>query len=395
MKKAIQLGAGNIGRGFIGALLAQAGYETVFADVNATIIGKLNTDRRYTVHVMDTECEDLVIENVRGVDSTTPAAVEEIASADLVTTAVGPAILPRIAPTIALAIEARRLQANTAPLNIIACENAVRATSQLKEAVYGSLSSAAAIFADAYIGFADCAVDRIVPPVTSENPLDVVVERYFEWDVERGGFVGEPPAIAGMTLVDSLPAYVERKLFTLNTGHAIAAYLGLLRGHRTIADAIADRDVCKIVQQAMQESGEALIRKYSFEPQLHQAYIQKILTRFTNPHLHDDVTRVGREPLRKLSAGDRLIKPMLTAHEYGLPVKHLIVGIAAALCCENGGDAQSVELQRRIEADGVRQTVTAVTGIEDTRLLERIEMMYRALRLQMTIGSVDLMTLVA
>lgn len=53
MKKAIQFGAGNIGRGFIGALLAEAGYHVVFADVNEAVIDKINADGTYTVHVMD------------------------------------------------------------------------------------------------------------------------------------------------------------------------------------------------------------------------------------------------------------------------------------------------------------------------------------------------------
>ena len=69
MKKAVQFGAGNIGRGFIGALLSQSGYHVVFADVVDKIIDKINEDKTYTVHVMDVECEDQKIENISGVNS--------------------------------------------------------------------------------------------------------------------------------------------------------------------------------------------------------------------------------------------------------------------------------------------------------------------------------------
>ena len=146
-------------------------------------------------------------------------------------------------------------------MNIIACENAIRGTSQLKKAVYENLSEEGKAFADEYVGFPDCAVDRIVPPVKSENFIDVVVEEYYEWDVERASFKGEIPEIKGMTLVDDLMAYIERKLFTLNTGHCITSYLGKLRGFPTIDAAIADEEIYDIVSKAMKESGDGLIKK--------------------------------------------------------------------------------------------------------------------------------------
>ena len=288
MKKAVQFGAGNIGRGFIGALLSQSGYHVVFADVVDKIIDKINEDKTYTVHVMDVECEDQKIENISGVNSTKPEAVDEIASADLVTTAVGLVILPRIAPTIAAAIEKRMADGNKEPMNIIACENAIRGTSQLKKAVYENLSEEGKAFADEYVGFPDCAVDRIVPPVKSENFIDVVVEEYYEWDVERASFKGEIPEIKGMTLVDDLMAYIERKLFTLNTGHCITAYLGNYKGYKTIDESIADDEIFKTVKKAMQQSGMALVNKYGFDKDAHFKYIDKILNRFKNPYLVDD-----------------------------------------------------------------------------------------------------------
>lgn len=379
MKKAVQFGAGNIGRGFIGALLSQSGYQVVFADVAEAIIDKINEDKTYTVHVMDVDCKDQKIENISGVNSTKPEAIDEIASADLVTTAVGLVILPRIAPTIAQAIEKRMENGVKEPMNMIACENAIRGTSQLKKAVYENLSDAGKAYADEYVGFADCAVDRIVPPVKSENFIDVVVEEYFEWDVEKSGLKGELPQIEGMTLVDDLMAYIERKLFTLNTGHCITAYLGNLRGIPTIDKAIADEEIFGIVLAAMKESGAGLIKKYGFDPEKHAAYIKKIIGRFKNPYLQDDVTRVGREPLRKLSPTDRLIKPMMTAAGYGLPVDHLVIGAGAALHYDNPNDKQSVELQEKIGAQGVRAAAAEITGLTDEGLLDAIVAEYEKL----------------
>ena len=379
MKKAVQFGAGNIGRGFIGALLSQAGYQVTFADVAEPVIDKINADKTYTVHVMDVQREDQTITGIRGVNSTKPEAIQAIAEAELVTTAVGLVILPRIAPAIAAAIEKRQADGVKEPMNIIACENAIRATSQLKEAVYGALSEEGKAYADEYVGFPDCAVDRIVPPVKSENFIDVVVESYFEWDVERSGFRGEIPEIPGMSLVDDLMAYIERKLFTLNTGHCITAYLGKLRGLPTIDKAIADPDVFATVYAAMQESGAGLIKKHGFDAEKHAAYIDKIIGRFKNPYLQDDVTRVGREPLRKLSPSDRLIKPWTTAAGYGLPVGHLITGVGAALRYDNPEDKQSVELQAKIAEKGVRAAAAEVTGLANEGLLEAIVAEYNKL----------------
>lgn len=368
MKKAIQFGAGNIGRGFIGAVLERGGYHVVFADVNQTVIDRINNDGAYTVHIMDVECVDQKISNISGVNSTTPEIVSEIADprTEIITTAVGVVILPRIAPSIAKGIAARCKAGIKHPLNIIACENAVRATSQLKEHVSALLGDEERKYCDEFVGFADCSVDRIVPPVRSENPIDVVVEKYYEWNVEEKSFVGEVPHIEGMNLADNLIAYIERKLFTLNTGHAITAYTGKMMGYQTIDAAISDTKIYELVKAAMQESGLGLIAKYGFDKDTHFAYIDKIIKRFKNPYLKDDVTRVGREPLRKLSPTDRLIKPMATAREAGIETPHLLLGIGAALHFTNAEDPQAVEMQKVISEKGLGVATAQFTGFSSS-----------------------------
>ena len=376
MKTAIQFGAGNIGRGFIGMLLAQAGYRVIFADVSEVIIDRLAADQKYTVHVMDTEVEDVEITNITGILSNGSEIIDEIAKADVLTTAVGLRVLGFIAPAIAKGIQKRIADGLEAPLNIIACENAIRATSQLKEHVYGILSDEEKSFCEKYVGFADCSVDRIVPPVRSENPVDVVVEKYCEWNVEKASLKGEIPEIPGMNLADNLMAYIQRKLFTLNTGHCITAYTGILAGHKTIDQAISDPKIYDLVKAAMTQSGDGLIQRFGFDKDAHYKYIDKIINRFKNPYLKDDVTRVGREPLRKLSADDRLVSPLTTAMSYGLPVDKLVLGIGAALRYNNPEDAQSTELQEKIAAKGVSGAFSEISGLTDHALLEQVTKAY-------------------
>lgn len=363
MKLAVQFGAGNIGRGFIGAVLAKSGYQVVFADVVKDLVDRINADRQYTVHIKDVDSEDILISGVSAVDSSTDAVVEKIKEAELITTAVGLRILQFIAPAIAKGIVARKEAGIEAPLNIIACENGLMASSRLKEAVLSHLDEAQAAWCTEHVGFPDCSVDRIVPPVRSENPIDVAVEKYYEWNVEEKAFVGPAPKIDGMNLADNLLAYIERKLFTLNTSHAITAYVGKMKGRQTIGESIEVPEIFDLVHAAMQQSGEALVKQFGFDHEAHFKYIEKIIKRFRNPYLKDDVNRVGREPLRKLSADDRLIKPIMTAKSFGLPYDKLLLGVGAALHFDNPEDPQSVQLMQKIKSEGLEATIAEVTGI--------------------------------
>lgn len=381
MKKAIQFGAGNIGRGFIGALLAKSGYHVVFADVNEAIINKINEDKEYTINIMDVQCFEEKINNISGVLSTSKDILEEIKNSNIITTAVGSLVLPKIAITIAEGIKARKENNIEEYLNIIACENAVNASSQLKEEIVKYLNEKELEYLEKYIGFPNCSVDRIVPPVKSENILDVVVENFHEWNVEKTAFKGEIPSIEGMNLVDNLVAYIERKLFTLNTGHAITAYFGYLKGYKTIDESINDEKIYNFVRKAMIESGEALIAKYGFDRESHIKYIDKIISRFKNPYLKDDVARVGREPLRKLNKNDRLIKPLITARLYNIDSENLLLGVGAAMHYKNEEDEQSVKLQSLIKSKGVKGSLSEVAKIpEDSEILIKIEDYYNQVR---------------
>ena len=377
MKLAIQFGAGNIGRGFIGKLLSEAGYRVYFADINKAVIQELHNKKEYVVEVVGSNYAEEVVKNVDGVLSTDEKLLELISEAEIITTAVGPNVLRIIAKTVADGLTAKFNSGNREYLNIIACENMIKGSTFLKEEVYNHLEDGVKSYADKYVGFPDSAVDRIVPPMEeSDDLLRVRVEEFQEWIVDKTLFKGGIPEINGMQTTDNLMAFVERKLFTLNTGHAITAYLGVLKGYETVKESIEDEEIQKLVVSAMKESGEVLINRYGFDRETHYKYIDKILGRFKNPYLKDEVKRVGREPLRKLSFNDRLIKPLRGTMEYNLKNDNLIYGIAAALLYNNEEDGQSVELQEKISKEGIEEAVREVTCLEDSSQIFKIVKTY-------------------
>ncbi|GLR75637.1 mannitol-1-phosphate 5-dehydrogenase [Aliivibrio sifiae] len=380
--KAVHFGAGNIGRGFIGKVLSDSNVAVTFADVDAPLVDQLSHDQSYKVKVVGSECQIETVTHVTAVNSTSDDVIERIVKTDLVTTAVGPNVLDIIAKTIAKGL-ARRFDANNeSPLNIIACENMVRGTTHLKNEVYSHLDESYHTRCNELVGFVDSAVDRIVPPSESANDdlLEVTVESFSEWIVDEQQFKGGAPEIAGMEKTNNLMAFVERKLFTLNTGHCITAYLGSLKGHETVRDAIQDPEIRAEVKTAMEESGEVLIRRYGFDKELHAAYIEKILGRFANPYLRDEIDRVARQPIRKLGKNDRLIKPLLGTIEYGTENKTLLKGIAAAFKYVNNTDPQAVELQTRLCESGLKATLAYYTGLtENSSEAKKIEAIFNTL----------------
>ena len=359
--KAVHFGAGNIGRGFIGLILGAANYEVCFVDVNRELVEQLRTRKSYKVALATDEQETVVVSGVTAIDGTeldTVAAA--VAEADLVTTAVGVAALKHVAPGIARGISLR-LASGDQPLQVIACENAIGASQLLQEQVYPLLREEERAQAAAQIAFPNAAVDRIVPLQTHEDPLFVTVEPFYEWVVERK--IPAMPDIAGIHYVDELTPYIERKLFTVNTGHCTAAYHGYRLGAATIQEALRLPEVEAEVAGTLAETGELLCVKHGFDKAEHQRYIDTIIGRFRNPHLVDEVERVGRSPLRKLSSEDRLVRPARQAQDIGLAAVHLTRAMAAALRFDPAGDEDAQQLQRMIDESGAAQTLARITGL--------------------------------
>jgi mannitol-1-phosphate 5-dehydrogenase len=354
---AVHFGAGNIGRGFVAQFLHASGYEVVFADVSEDLIGALQRQSSYEVHEVGEGAQTHVVDGYRAINSATAEAdvVAEIAKADLVTTAVGARILKFVAPVLAKGLDARDPSAG--PLTVIACENAIGGSDMLAEEVRKHTAAENAVFAN-------CAIDRIVPE-QEPGKLDVTIESFFEWVVDRTPFDGAQPDIFGVTWVDDLTPFIERKLFTVNTGHATTAYHGIQRGFETIREALASPELETEVRAALDETKRLLVEKHGFSEEEQQAYIDKTIKRVTDPNLRDTCERVGRGPLRKLSRSERFIGPAAQLAERGHSAEHLLAAVGAALRFDVPEDAESVELQKLLTSGRAAEDLAAeITGLD-------------------------------
>jgi len=353
---AVHFGAGNIGRGFIGALLQDAGYHVVFADVNQELIDSMKALGSYTLTELASVPKQKLYKNFQVLNSVTETQelTQLIAKAEIVTASVGANVLGRIAPVIEAGLNQRTSQDK---LVVMACENALGASEIIKLAMQDQqLANQRAIFCNT-------AVDRIVPLQVEHSEPDVAVEPFSEWIIDSAPLAGRELNLPGATFVEDLDPFIERKLYTVNTAHLAVALIGQQFGHETVIEAMADSEVMPKVLAVIEETSAALIRKHGFDPVAHAAYVEKTLSRLSNPAIDDEIVRVGRDPLRKLSRYERLIGPAAYHAEHlGKPFSLLEV-IDAALSFQAPGDAEAARLQLFLATLSSSQFVFEVCGI--------------------------------
>ncbi len=370
MKQAVIFGAGNVGRGFIGQLYSDSGYEVTLVDVDETLIAALQERGCYTIHLVDNEkAEQVMVSPVRALNPTrqTAEVAQALANASLAATAVGARILPAIAPVVAAGI-LRRAEAGTPePLNLIICENLKDAAAVFRGMVEEHLDDASRQYSRAHVGFVDTVIGRMVPPPTPEmraqDPCLIQVEPYRELPVDRHAFIGEIPAISGMEACDNFPAYTARKLYIHNCGHAVLAYLGYLRGHEYGYEALIDPIVRPLLEQALVEARDGIVAEYGVSDVWLDAHVRDLLQRFANRTLGDTIFRLGRDPVRKLAPKDRLVGAARLAEKAGICPDALSWGIAAAYCFQPDGDPISSVLQQRIKDEGLDAVLASVSSI--------------------------------
>ena len=341
MSSIVIFGAGNIGRSFIGSIFASNGYKVIFVDAAAPLVNELNRRKSYPVIIKrgGQPDERMEISGISAIHSSDTAAVTEaLTECSLCATSVGQNALKFVVPVIAEAAKQKK-ENNLPPLDIIIAEN-IRNGAELFRSIFreNGLTGNEA-------GFVETSIGKMVPIMTGENlaedPLVLHAEEYNTLILDRNGFLNKVPDLPEIKAVSNIAAWVDRKLFIHNLGHAASAYLGYRKYPEKllVADIITDAEIRDNVRKAMKQSAAALLAEYpsDFTEDSLDEHIEDLIHRFSNRALGDSIFRVGRDLYRKLDREDRLVGAAALCLKHGLPCDAVAEVIKAALMFRASG----------------------------------------------------------
>ncbi|MDR9868426.1 mannitol-1-phosphate 5-dehydrogenase [Lactococcus cremoris] len=381
MKKAVHFGAGNIGRGFIGEILSKNGFEIYFVDTNKAIIDELNTRHSYEIGIASSSPEKISVSGVFGINNgeNPKDVIEAIAQADIVTTAIGPNILPYIAELVAKGIQKRKEENKQVQIDIIACENMIGGSEFLEKKVVEYLSDSDKVYLANYIGFPNAAVDRIVPGQKHEDLLYVEVEPFCEWVIDESQIKNKSFKLEGVHYASNLEPFIERKLFSVNSGHATVAYSSAYKGYKIILEGLQHKEILSALKGVQKETRALLLAKWPqyFTEEDLMSYHQMIISRFANPKIIDEVTRVARTPIRKLGYDERFIRPIRELNERGLSYQNHLDIVGKIFAYQDENDSQSVQLQEKLSTMDFQRLIEEVTGLSNKKIILEIELVIK------------------
>ena len=339
MPSLLQFGAGRIGRSFIAQLFSQNGYDVIFIDIDKAIIDELNSRKSYPVIIKAHTGDELIdVKNVSGIMATDKEAVENaVAAADIASVSVGQAALPAVSASIANGLIKRHDVAGIKPLDIILAENMRNADIFVMDKLKASLPKG--FPAEEMAGLIETSIGKMVPIMPEEeikkDPLKVYAEPYNTLILDKKGFKNRIPKIEGLAPKENIKAWVDRKLFIHNLGHAATAYIGNFRypNKKYIWEVLEDSFIENKVKETMLQAANVLLLLYpnDFTIAGLNEHITNLVNRFKNKALGDTVFRVGCGLERKLGTEDRIAAPLRLAHDNNLPYSGILYVFLCAL----------------------------------------------------------------
>jgi mannitol-1-phosphate 5-dehydrogenase len=395
MKKLVLFGAGKIGRSFIGQLFSRAGYEVVFIDIAVPVIHELNRRHDYNVIIKSDEYEEIIpIRNVRGVlASDSESVAEEIGTADIMATAVGINALPAVFPLIARGLLRRYTIDQDSKLDIIIAENMRDAADYFEKELKKETGPSYPF--DELIGLVETSIGKMVPIMSEKDMkkdiLQVFAEPYNTLILDKKGFKNPVPAVDGIAAKDHIKAWVDRKSFIHNLGHAATAYIGNVydRDFTYLYEALAVQDVYREVREIMLQSADILLQEYPDEFTLDGLtdHIDDLLKRFMNKVLGDTIYRVGKDVIRKLGPEDRVTGVIRKGITDNMPVNKILHALVCGIYFRaTGEDGNMFERDTHFVNDyfnkGTKYVLVHVCGFNedtDAEIIQECERIARSI----------------
>ena len=311
MAEAAIIGAGKTGRGFLARLLCETpgAYDgIVFIDKDRDLVDRLNGAGRFAVRFFGNAAEPRTVGGYRAFTWEDAGAKEALCGCEIVFVSVGGQNLPDVG---------RQLQG--LPLSaraVVTAENASHPAATLR----------------GFLGEGIPVAEGTVFCTTIEaEGLDIASENYPYFQCDGDALGGYAPRCGRIRPVAAFGDFLTRKLYTYNAASCVIAYLGFVKGYESYADAANDPEILSQLDANYAATNRALCREFGYDPADQAEFAALSRAKFTDRTIADTVARNGRDPQRKLAAGERIMGPLLLLRKYGEDSSVLERTAAAAL----------------------------------------------------------------
>lgn len=363
MKEAIIIGAGRLGKGFVGETIANSpAWNMTFIDADPVVINNLREAGSYhvTVHRSD-RIEERTISDFEAYTWEHEAITDKIIQADLIMFVIYPEKIPEAVITLMDGLKARKVKNPNQNLTIIFLTNKNHMMKEISELFTHQLTDTESIWFNKHVVLRDSIIRRSTDAESNQS-LDIRTTAVLSLLIQ-GPLNVDISDIEWLEITDQLELLKDVKVFIVNGPHAAGAFMGYYSGYQTINQISSDASGAAFISAVEKEIKAGILAEYPLtEKQLDN------LSVFPQAEgdMVDYIYRVAYDPIRKLSKGDRLSGSALMCYENGLTYNHITKAIAYGFLYDNPDDPQALLLQETIQKEGLPNVVERITGFPKT-----------------------------
>lgn len=369
MKQILIVGAGKEGKGTIGDMFHEAGWQLTFLDKDPQVIENLNSQGYYTLtcYYQD-HTETRRIDGYRAYSASKEYDVlEAVINADLIALCLYPEDIASAAQYLGRGLRERFLANPSSALGIISCTNKnhiIRNVqeyfeSEMQDGRQRSWFSSQAAVRDVIVRRSANAASASSVELTTKVLQTLLIQPELPVDI------GD---VKWLEYYDGLETLKDIKILTYNCPHATYAYAGYQKGYETIAQAEKDPEIARLVEQCMEEAVQGILMEYPVSEKFLRDFINAPKALDEEPEL---IRRVALDPLRKLSRYDRLTANAVHCWNHGIGISALVQSIANGMAYDAPEDPAAVKIQTMIRELGILRAVSHVTGLPEEHPIVR------------------------
>lgn len=368
MKNVLIVGAGRLGKGFIAETFDNAGWNITFLDKDPRVKEELEKEGQFYVKVHRVgEIQNRTITNFKAyVCDEEYSCMDAFLETDLIVLPLYPDDFKEAGHYLSKCFEKFSQVHPERKLTLICITNKNYLIPGIEADFKEMLSDQTRDWFESHVVIRDSIIRRSTDASSNYDVhIDTVAVNSL---LIQGPVYNDFSDVEWMEVTDKIEMLKDIKVTAVNGPHATLAFLGYLKGYQTIPESESDPEIAQIVEKLVEQITKGVMKEYPITAEeLHN------LVYFAPAEgvLPDSIYRVGYDPIRKLSKGDRLTGAAETCLKHEIPFDYIAVGIAAGFGYAEPKDPKAQKLQEDVKQLGIEKAVSKYIGFPEDHIITK------------------------